>query len=145
MAAYKLTNGGAILRTADQAYIPPDPANADYREYLAWQAAGNTPDPADPAPVVYAGEQRVEAKVRTTDATAAELYRRTLAQTTGYAADLTVIGVDATNGATTTGGARMIVARATAAATPTVTVMAAATATPNTSACRSSRTSMPAA
>jgi hypothetical protein len=28
-------------------YIPLDPANTDYQEYLEWVAAGNTADPAD--------------------------------------------------------------------------------------------------
>tara|TARA_B100000131_G_C18056635_1_gene588709 strand:+ start:1174 stop:1350 length:177 start_codon:yes stop_codon:yes gene_type:complete len=27
-------------------YIPFDPENKDYQEYLAWVADGNTPDPA---------------------------------------------------------------------------------------------------
>ena len=36
---------GTILRVSDQAYIPPDPANRDRQEYLAWLEAGNTPDP----------------------------------------------------------------------------------------------------
>jgi hypothetical protein len=36
-----------ILRFADQAYIPPDPANRDRQEYEAWLAQGNMPDPPD--------------------------------------------------------------------------------------------------
>ncbi len=45
---YKLTvfNKG-ILRLADNAFIPFDPANTDYQEYLKWLEAGNTPLPAD--------------------------------------------------------------------------------------------------
>ena len=35
-----------VLRVEDQAYIPFDPANRDYQEFLAWQEAGNEPDPA---------------------------------------------------------------------------------------------------
>jgi hypothetical protein len=50
---YQLTTGNSILRLADNAFIPPDPANTDYREYLAWVEAGNTPDPApEPEPPV---------------------------------------------------------------------------------------------
>ena len=48
---YQLTHLGHILRLADQACIPPDPANADYQDYLAWLDAGNVPEPAGPLPV----------------------------------------------------------------------------------------------
>ena len=38
---------GSVLRKEDEAQIPFDSANIDYQEYLAWVAAGNTPDAAD--------------------------------------------------------------------------------------------------
>ena len=37
----------AVIRKADNAQIPFDPANRDYQEYLKWVEAGNTADPAD--------------------------------------------------------------------------------------------------
>jgi hypothetical protein len=40
-------NPAVILRTTDGSWIPTDPANADYQEYLEWVAEGNTPEPAD--------------------------------------------------------------------------------------------------
>ena len=46
---YQLTGGDTILRTRDQACIPQDTGNRDYREYLEWLEEGNTPEPA-PAP-----------------------------------------------------------------------------------------------
>jgi hypothetical protein len=46
---YQLTSGDTILRLSDNAYIPQAPGNRDYREYLDWLSAGNTPEPA-PAP-----------------------------------------------------------------------------------------------
>jgi hypothetical protein len=47
---YQLTKNELILRLADNAFIPPDPANTDYAAYLSWVEAGNTPKPA-PEPV----------------------------------------------------------------------------------------------
>lgn len=46
---YQLTTSTSIKRLSDGATIPNDPGNRDYREYLDWLDAGNTPEPA-PAP-----------------------------------------------------------------------------------------------
>lgn len=37
----------SILRVADEAYIPFDPANTCYQRYLVWLSEGNTPLPPD--------------------------------------------------------------------------------------------------
>lgn len=51
---YRLIKASAMLggpdyvqRIDDGAFIPFDPANTDYQEYLRWLEAGNTPEPAD--------------------------------------------------------------------------------------------------
>jgi hypothetical protein len=50
---YKLNNGLLgqevvnIKRLFDNAFIPLNPDNTDYQEYLKWLAEGNTPLPPD--------------------------------------------------------------------------------------------------
>ena len=36
-----------IQRLSDKAFIPFDPANTDYQEYLQWLDEGNTPEEAE--------------------------------------------------------------------------------------------------
>jgi len=45
---YQLTiTENQVKRLSDNAYIPFDPANTDYQNYLKWVAEGNTPQRAD--------------------------------------------------------------------------------------------------
>lgn len=37
----------SVKRLSDNAFIPFDPANTDYQEYLKWLDEGNEPLPAD--------------------------------------------------------------------------------------------------
>ncbi len=55
MADYQLTESGeTVIRTADRATIPSDPANRDWRDYQDWLAAGGVPDPfVLPPPGLY--------------------------------------------------------------------------------------------
>jgi hypothetical protein len=46
MAEYQLTaSSDVVIRTADGAIIPNDPANRDWQEYDYWLALGGVPDP----------------------------------------------------------------------------------------------------
>lgn len=50
---YTLTNSQSVIRDADGACIPSDPANTDYQTYLKWVEDGNTPNPyVEPPPPV---------------------------------------------------------------------------------------------
>ena len=60
MADYKLYAGG-VIRERDGARIPESTTNRDWRRYLVWIAEGNTPDPADPAPVPPTDAELIDA------------------------------------------------------------------------------------
>jgi hypothetical protein len=70
MAEYQLTATDVVIRTADGAFIPNDPANRDRAEYEQWLVDGGVPDPyvpPEPAPpeptpedeVLYNHENRI--------------------------------------------------------------------------------------
>ena len=50
---FKLVDDGGVIRLNDNASIPMDERNRDYKEYLEWLEEGNEPEPADilPEPV----------------------------------------------------------------------------------------------
>lgn len=50
MAEYKLNRTGGVIRESDDAVIPADAKNIDWKEYQRWLNVGGIPDPADPVP-----------------------------------------------------------------------------------------------
>jgi|TARA_B100000085_G_scaffold283080_1_gene312928 hypothetical protein len=48
-------------------WIPMDPTNTDYQEYLEWVAEGNTPDPAGPSDPWQAIRQKRDVLIRESD------------------------------------------------------------------------------
>ena len=70
MADYRLATEdqhGPVIRTADGAWIPNDPANMDWVEYQNWlEIEGNEPDPYEPPPEndpVPSADERIDAGV----------------------------------------------------------------------------------
>lgn len=51
MSAYSF-NAAGLVRNADGAFIPSDPRNTDYAEYLDWVEHGNVADPYVAPPVL---------------------------------------------------------------------------------------------
>jgi hypothetical protein len=47
MTTYKLTRNPNMVLKDGELFIPFDPANSDYQDYLKWLEEGNTPEPAD--------------------------------------------------------------------------------------------------
>jgi outer membrane protein OmpA-like peptidoglycan-associated protein len=66
MAKYKLLPDGYILDQEREWIIPPDTANMDYVEYLAWVDEGNTPDPYQTAEEIEAEKWMILRSDRTT-------------------------------------------------------------------------------
>lgn len=61
MADYQLTDSTTVLRRADNAHIPDDPANRDRQTYDEWRAAGGVPDPPEPPSQAAQAVQAVQA------------------------------------------------------------------------------------
>ena len=47
MTMYKLTKYDNVQRLSDNAFIPFDPQNRDYADYLKWLEEGGVPLPAE--------------------------------------------------------------------------------------------------
>jgi hypothetical protein len=61
MENYALIKESNIIeRLSDNAFIPFDPANTDYQEFVQWCEQGNSPLPADIASQVSAMENEVD-------------------------------------------------------------------------------------
>lgn len=72
MPTYRLSSSGGVVRLADNVHIPADVANRDWQGYLAFSAAGGTPDAATELSL---SDKRAAAKLSVN--AAAELHRGT--------------------------------------------------------------------
>ena len=59
---YKLKENG-VIRLSDNANIPNNPNNRDWRKYQVWVAEGNTPDPEFTADELAAQKQRKKRQI----------------------------------------------------------------------------------
>lgn len=87
---YHLTAQGGIVRDADNAFIPNDPGNRDYAEFLAWQAEGNQATPyQSPAPTFADFQAEAKAALDKTSVTMERITEGvSLGTTTPQAADV---------------------------------------------------------
>lgn len=71
---YKLhIDGESVVRLEGGGCIPKDERNSDWRDYLAWLAAGNTPEPAQTPEEIAAEKAAAEAEAARIRAKAADL------------------------------------------------------------------------
>ena len=62
---YTLTaHPNTIVRDEDGAFIPTDPDNMDYQDYLAWLDEGNEPTPYTPPPAPEGEDNRTTTETR---------------------------------------------------------------------------------
>jgi hypothetical protein len=114
---YKVFNGGTIVRTTDGAFVPKDTANTDYKAYLDWIAAGNTPDPADSPALLKQDTGHFDGGAHTTGATSAEVFRQTVPTNSQFNVNMVASGVALDNGAQRTLWVVAVVQRRTNGAT----------------------------
>jgi hypothetical protein len=67
---YTVRADGIVVREADNAFIPPDPTNADYAIFLDWVHAGNVPTQAAGPSVAQLVQQLTDAVQAIMDAKA---------------------------------------------------------------------------
>jgi hypothetical protein len=83
---YQLTTNPNVIQCLDTgAFIPMDPGNSDYIAYLAWVAAGNSPQPVPtpPAPTIADVTLTIQAGI--------QQLLDTTAQSRGYDSALTCV------------------------------------------------------
>lgn len=101
---YKLTNfADVVINLRTNAPFPYRPGTNEQENYEAqlyqrWLDAGNTPQAADPPPLVFSGGYPISNKIRTTNATPTTVFQAALIALTGYTGILELIAVDAGNG-----------------------------------------------